>query len=141
MGDRRNVPLRPGSSEYWFQDSVVDNVGERFGARGLVLGHREPEEADGVASGLLVPAVDHLLGGLVLLHQDVDGGVLGGDLGLQGGDPLLELVDLRLLLGHGGQPEEGEVKLLLHGGVWRDGEVVITHRGSGEMELKKSKSW
>ncbi len=57
VGDRWDVPLRPGSCEYGFKDSVVDNVGEGFGARGLVLGHREPEEADGVASSLLVPAV------------------------------------------------------------------------------------
>ena len=140
VGDRWDVTLRPCSCEYRLEDSVVHNVGEGFGARGLVLGHRKPEEADGVASCLLVPAVGHLLRGLVLLHQGVDGGVLGGDLGLEGGDPLLELVDLRLLLGHGGQPEEGKVKLLLHGGVRRNGEVVVTHGCSGEKK-RVSKSW
>ena len=49
-----------------------------------------------------------------LLCEGGDDSLLGGCLGLEGGDLLLKLDDDFLLLGHSGQHVEDEIDFLLH---------------------------
>jgi hypothetical protein len=114
LGDRCNNAFGFSSRKDGLKYAIVGHRRGGFGPVLLVLSKRKAEEAKSEAPRGLVSVVVAFFKHPHLLAKRRNGGLLGGCLGLEDCDLLLELDDDTLLLGDVGQVKQYEVNLLLH---------------------------